>query len=156
MNGHAIRLMCTRCNATMLTWLIGIKHRVQLWLMRALFVWQLNVTHPILLQPRSACHRKLVLLAGNRNLKWVNTWTPMAQLRHNDLIYSNTIAGVSMILGVIPCIWLCGFKNVIFFLLHFLQLHCLITKEETQESLQLFRSFDHLNDEAKSVFYMQN
>lgn len=71
------RLMGTRCNATMLTWLIGTKHRVQLRLMRPLFVWQLNVTHPILLQPRSACHRKLGLAAGNTNLKWVNTW--MAQ-----------------------------------------------------------------------------
>lgn len=62
-NGHANRLMGTRCNATMLTRLIGTKHGVQLRLMRALFVWQLNVTHPISLQPSSACCRKLGLSA---------------------------------------------------------------------------------------------
>lgn len=63
LNGTANRLMGTRCNATMLTRLIGTKHGVQLRLMRVLFVWQRNVTHSILLQPRIACCRKLGLLA---------------------------------------------------------------------------------------------
>lgn len=111
-NGPANRLMGTRCNATMLTRLIATKHRVQLRLMRALFVWQLNVTHPILLQPRSACRRKLGLSASLATQPSSDS-TP-GSVKTNELFYSNMIAGFLNMLDFNLCIWLCGFRILVF------------------------------------------
>lgn len=151
MNGPENRLMGTRCNATMLTRLIGTKHGVQLWLMRASFVWQLNVIHTILLQPRSACYHKLGLSARLvTQPQVIQHLVRYYHLKQNELLYSNMIEGFLIILDFIHV-----YDGVVLksynFLLHNLQSHCLIFKVPTLETLQAVMRYGHSDNADKHI-----